>query len=258
MSDYFMRDGAPIGAETWSKIDDMVVTVAKKNLVGRRLLNLVGPLGYGVELVPLFGFTEQDGADVVKENSEYVRLAAMTQDFMLTAKQLLMADQTPYGLDLGAVATAASKVCRAEDDLLIGGLLDKAGTASPLGNWDELGGPFKAVAGGIAKLQATSVDGPYAVVMSPATYARLVSLMQHGRREVDMVGKLAEDGIFSSRSMPDDAVLVLSAQSWNADLVVGQDLVTSYVGNEGLDHRFRLLETLMLRVKRPEAICVLR
>ena len=64
MSDFFMRDAAPIDAATWAQVDEMVVTVAKKMLVGRRLLSLVGPLGWGVELAPLFGFTEDDGAAV--------------------------------------------------------------------------------------------------------------------------------------------------------------------------------------------------
>ncbi|NLX35458.1 MAG: bacteriocin family protein, partial [Chloroflexi bacterium] len=102
------------------------------------------------------------------------------------------------------------------------------------------------------------VDGPFALVLSPAMFARLASLMSHGRRELDMVSKLVEAGLFQSRSMPDDQVLLLSPQPWNMDLVVGQDIVTSYLGNEGLDHRFRVFETLVLRVKRPEAACVLK
>jgi len=36
---------------------------------------------------------------------------------------------------------------------------------------------------------------------------------------------------------------------------VAQDLITAYMGNEGLDHLFRVMETLVLRVKRPGAIC---
>jgi uncharacterized linocin/CFP29 family protein len=257
MSDYYMRDAAPIDAATWAQVDEMVVTVAKKVLVGRRLLNLVGPLGWGVELAPLFGFTVDDGADVV-DDTAYIQLAELGQEFILKAKQMLMAVQTPFGLDLGAVATAASRLCRAEDDLLIGGLLKKAGVSAELGDWDTLGGPFKAVAEAIAKLQSEGVDGPYAAVMSPAMYAKLVSLMMHGRREVDMVGKLVEAGIFQSRSMPDDAVLIVSPQPWNTDMVVGQDIITSYLGNEGLDQRFRIFETLVLRVKRDVAICALK
>ena len=258
MSDYYMRDAAPIDAATWAKIDDMVVTVAKKTLVGRRLLSLVGPLGWGVELAPQFGFTESDGAAVVTDTVEYLKLVEKGAEFILKAKQLLMAEQTPFGLDLGAVATAAAKLTRAEDEVLIGGLLKAAGTTAELGDWDTLGGPFKAVATAIAKLQAVGVDGPYALVLNPAKFAQLASLMAHGRRELDLVTKLVEAGLFQSRNMPDDAVLVVSPQPWNVDMVVGQDIITRYVGNEGLDQRFRIFETLALRIKRAEAIGVLK
>lgn len=258
MSDYFMRDAAPFCADTWAKIDDMVVTVAKKNLIGRRLLSLVGPLGWGVELAPKFGFTQEDGADVVAGEAQYLKLGEVSAEFIITAKQLLMAEQTPFGLDLGAVATAVSRLARQEDEVLIGGLLREAGSHAALGDWETLGGPFKAIADAIAALQNKGVDGPFALVLSPAMFARLASLMSHGRRELEMVSELVEDGLFQSRNMPDDQALLLSPQPWNTDMVVGQDIVTSYLGNEGLDHRCRVFETLTLRVKRPEAICILK
>jgi uncharacterized linocin/CFP29 family protein len=43
----------------------------------------------------------------------------------------------------------------------------------------------------------------------------------------------------------------------NLDLVVAQDLVTAYLGPENMDHHFRVLESLVLRIKRPGAICAL-
>ena len=58
--------------------------------------------------------------------------------------------------------------------------------------------------------------------------------------------------------MPDDQAMVLSLGAWNFDLVVGQDVVTAYTGNEGIDQKFRIFETLCLRIKRPGAICVLK
>jgi uncharacterized linocin/CFP29 family protein len=38
---------------------------------------------------------------------------------------------------------------------------------------------------------------------------------------------------------------------------VGQDLITAYLGPEEMGHRFRVLESLALRIKRPGAICTL-
>lgn len=257
MSDYLLRDAAPFGPEAWAKIDEMVVTVVTKNLTGRRFLALVGPLGWGVEQAPLFSFEEADGAAVASDTVGYATLQELSAEFLLKAKHLSMAGASPFGLDLGAVAIAATKLAQAEEQAVLGGLIKAAGARAPLGNWDEIGGPFQAIASAQAAMRANGYDGPFALVLSPAMYARLVSLMSQGRREIELVKKLVEEGIFQSTALADNQALLLSPQPWNMDLVVGQDVVTAYLGNEGLDHRFRVFETLALRVKRAGGICVL-
>ena len=99
---------------------------------------------------------------------------------------------------------------------------------------------------------------PYVAVMSPDMYASMAAQMRQGRRELEMVEKLLGAGLLQSTAEPvSGKVLVASAQAWNFDMVVGQDVVTAYLGNEGLDHMFRIFETLVLRVKRPESVIVL-
>jgi uncharacterized linocin/CFP29 family protein len=40
-------------------------------------------------------------------------------------------------------------------------------------------------------------------------------------------------------------------------LAVSEDFETAYLGEEGLNHPFRVFETVVLRIKRPSAICTL-
>ncbi|MBC7234351.1 MAG: encapsulin [Chloroflexi bacterium] len=259
MSELWMRDAAPFGEDVWHEIDEMAITVMKKILVGRQFLDLVGPLGWGVEQAPVFGF-ETEGAAVAK-GAEYIKLQELGEEFLLRAKHLAMAQDTPFKLDLGAVAIAATNLARQEDEMILQELMAKAKIQGALGDWNEPNGPFSAVAQGIATLQDHGVSGPYAMVLGPMMYARLASLMHgkgFGRRELDMVQSLLGEGLYVTTRMPDGKALLISPQSWNMDLVVGQDAVVAYLGNEGIDHRFRLFETLALRVKRPEAICVLQ
>jgi uncharacterized linocin/CFP29 family protein len=258
MSDFLMRDGAPFGDDTWEKIDDMVVTVMKKVLVGRRFIEIVGPLGWGVQVAPKFGFGSK-GSVAVTDSVEYLPVEAIEQDFMLRAKDLAVMRSAPFALDLGAVAIAATSLAKAEDKLVFGQLLQAAeGTSIPLGDWDSLGGPFRAVAEATARLRGKGFDAPYSLVMSPMQYARLASLMQHGRREFDMVQQLAAGGVYAWPDMGDNQVLIVASGAWNVDLVLGQDAVTAYMGNEDLDHLFRVFETLVLRVKRPGAVALLQ
>lgn len=258
MYDYLMREAAPFGPEVWAKIDEMVVNIVKKTLVGRRFVEIVGPLGWGVELAPKQGFVVENDATVAGP-AVYAPLQEISQDFLLRAKHLVMADQTPFGLDLGAVAIAAVQVAKAEDRLVIGGLAAEAGCTSALGNWAESGEPLQAVADATAKLLAGGNAGPYALIVGSATYAKLAGLMRGYGRELEMVEKLVKGGIYqyNDENMLANQAMVVSLGAWNFDLVVGQDVVTAYLANEGLDHRFRILETLLLRVKLPGSICVL-
>jgi uncharacterized linocin/CFP29 family protein len=218
---------------------------------------MVGPLGWGVEQAPVFGFTQQNGAAVIEEAGRYLALEDASAEFVLRARQMAMAVATPFGLDLGAVAMAAADVARQEDACVLGGLLAAAGASGALGDWDALGSPFRAVAEAEAQMLGAGYDGPYALVMAPAMYARLASNINCGRREIEVVEKLVRAGIHQSPVVPADRVLLLSPQPWNMDMVVGQDVITAYLGNEGLDHRFRVFETLVLRVKRSGGVCVL-
>jgi uncharacterized linocin/CFP29 family protein len=258
MSSYLMREMAPFDEATWARIDGMVVQVVKNILVGRKFIPLVGPLGWGVEVAPLFGFAVQDGAFAAKQTTDYLPLKELRQEFMFRAKQMAIAAQTPFGLDLGAVAIAATELAKAEDQLIIDNLFDQALVESPLGDWGQPGEPTKAIAAATAKLLQGGCDAPYVLLVSPAMYARLVGLMNYGTPEEEMVEGLVKGGIFQSTCMPNDKVLVVSPAAWNMDLVVGQDVVTSYLGNAELDQRLRIFETVLLRIKRHESICVLK
>ncbi|NLG27149.1 MAG: bacteriocin family protein [Chloroflexi bacterium] len=257
MTDYLMRDGAPFGPEIWETIDKEVVEVVKHTLVGRRFIALVGPLGWGVDLAPKF-VPDRKEPFALQDRPEYIPLVELSQSFLLRARHLAMAEQTKFGLDLGAIAQASIALAKAEDELLIGGLLKAAKQTAPLGDWDNLGGPFKAVSAAIGQLRGAGFEAPYALVMNPVQYAKLAGLMSMGRREIDMVEKIAGGGIQQWAEMPVDQVLVVAAAPWNVDMVVGQDVVTGFTGNVGLDYEFKVFETLALRVKRPGALFLLK
>jgi len=231
--------------------------VMRKSLVGRRFIELVGPLGWGVEYAPVSGFGMQDGAAVIAEKATYKPLQELGSEFIVRAKQMALAASMPFGLDLGAVAWAAAELAKAEDKLILSGLMAKA-DAAPLGDWDGEGGAFRAIAGAAAQLLSAGFDGPYVAVMSPGMYARLAAQMRQGRREIEMVEKVLRGEIYQSPVMVEGQVIVASPHAWNFDLVVGQDVVTAYLGNQGLDQRFRIFETLVLRVKLPGSVCVLK
>ena len=66
---------------------------------------------------------------------------------------------------------------------------------------------------------------------------------------------MALGGLFRSPLLGKDQGLVVSLGAFNFDLVIGQDLIAAYAGNDGLDQTFKVMETLALRIKQPGAIC---
>jgi len=63
------------------------------------------------------------------------------------------------------------------------------------------------------------------------------------------------DGVYQSPVLKANEGVVVATGSENLDLVIGQDLITAYLGVDDMVHPFRVFETILLRVKRPEAIC---
>jgi len=98
--------------------------------------------------------------------------------------------------------------------------------------------------------------GPYAVVVSPSVYAMLhrPKAEQMGLLEIKQVKELASGGVYQTPALKGNQMLVISQGVENLDLAVAQDLVTAYLGPAGMEHVFRVMESLALRVKRPDAI----
>jgi uncharacterized linocin/CFP29 family protein len=246
MSDYLMRDAAPLSAEEWERLDKVVVDTARQYLVGRRFIKLVGPLGAGTEVVPIG----------VGEKRDFLRMHLIYQDFTLYWSDIEASRQSGMPLELGLAAMAAAGCAHQEDKMILGKMLEEAGNKVALGSWDELEGAFDAVVRARQELVEDDFYGPYAVVLSPDLYAKTQRITRGmGRMEAKLITDLAEGGLFQSPLLRKDQGLVVSLGAHNFDLVLAQDLTVGYMGNEDLDHLFRVLERLVLRIKRPGAIC---
>lgn len=246
MSDYLMRDDAPLSAEEWKRLDKVVVETARQYLVGRRFIELVGPLGPGAEIVPVG----------VGEKRDFLRMHLIQQDFQLFWSDIEASRKTGMPLELGAAAMASAACAHQEDKMILEQMLQAARNKVELGDWDEPGNALNAIAQARKALVADNFYGPYAVVLSPDLYAKTQRMARGmGRLESKLIADVATGGLFQSPLLEPEQGLVVSLGAHNFDLPVAQDLAVGYMGNEGLDHAFRVLERLVLRIKRPGAIC---
>ena len=78
MPAYLNRSEAPLSEADWERIDRTVVEVARRQLVGRRIIDVFGPLGPGVQDVDYDVFTGIGEASVSmlgEEESSLVRIS---------------------------------------------------------------------------------------------------------------------------------------------------------------------------------------
>jgi uncharacterized linocin/CFP29 family protein len=275
--DYLQRDQVPLGPDEWAAIDQTVVRTAQSVLVGRRFINLVGPFGPGIESLPndvldgagrgaidLLGNTE--GEALSTEHRQFLPVPLLYKDFWLHWRDLEATRQLGVPLDVGKVAAAAAGTAQAEDRLVfdgepaleLPGLRTVEGSLSlPMRDWSGMGNAFADVVDGTRALIQGGFNGPYALAVSPRLYADLNRIFDNsGVLEFEQVEKLARRGVYPTAVLPEPSALLIDSGAQNMDLAVGLDLSTAYVESSNLNHRFRVLESLVLRIRQPGAVCV--
>jgi uncharacterized linocin/CFP29 family protein len=279
MVTFLARDEAPLNAAEWAQIDNAVVNAAKRMLVGRRFLDVVGPFGAGVQdidyqvfgpigdaVISLLG--EEDAHPIQAITRVHEHIPMIYKDFVLYWRDLETARRLGTAIDTGPAAAAAAYVAQKEDDLIFNGLeslgfqgltTTHAAHAVEAGEWGEAGSAFRAVAAAVQTLLADGFYPPYAVAVNPVAYAQMQRVYEcSGVLEVEHVRELVQGGVFQTQAIRTMPGVVIALGPQNLDLAVAQDLITGYLGPEGLNHPFRVFETLVLRIKRPQAICLLK
>ena len=270
---YLMRDGAPLTAGQWELIDKAVVAEASKVLTGRRFLTVaaVGARTQNIAVDTMENMTaakadywargDADAIDVARRR--YLDLVSVYADFTISWRDV----EDEQGAGVQAARDAAVLAARREDDLIffgddslgIEGIFNAKGTNKvELSDWNEGEAPVRDLAHALEVLIDKGCSGERALVVSTDLYAKLHRIQPGtGIMEVDRVKSLVGQLFRSSRLAKNTACLVYCEPQY-MDLVIGQDMITAYMGNEKMDHVFRVMETLVPRIKRPEAIAVLR
>lgn len=278
MPDFLGHAENPLREEEWARLNETVIQVARRSLVGRHILDLYGPLGAGVQTVPHDEYTgvspgavdivgEQETATVFTDVRKFKTIPILYKDFLLHWRDLEAARLNNMPLDVSAAAGAAALCAQQEDELIFNGdaklghegLMNAAGRLTvPLGDWSEPGRGYVAVVEATRKLNEQGHYGPYAVVLSPRLYSLLHRIYEKtGVLEIETIRQLAADGVYQSNRLKGDSGVVISTGRENLDLAVAQDMVVAYLGASRMNYPFRVLESLILRIKHPDAICTM-
>ncbi|MCK6517308.1 bacteriocin family protein [Myxococcota bacterium] len=279
MNQFSNHNDNPLNEAEFRRVHDAVIEAAKRRLVGRRFIELYGPMGPGVQAIAYDEFTGTDSGqlDLLGESSptriftdqrRFRTIPILYKDFVLHWRDLEMARQLNMPLDVSAAAGAASWCAEREDQLIFYGD-EKLGyeglmnhpqrQVAPLTDgWGRAGAAFRDVVDATEKLFEAGHYGPYALVCSPRLYANLHRLWEDSRTmELDNVRRVIEGEVFQSNVLRGNVAVLVSKGQENLDLAVSIDMTTAYLGAERMNHPFRVLEALILRIKHPDAICTI-
>jgi uncharacterized linocin/CFP29 family protein len=278
MPDFLGHAENPLREDEWARLNETVIQVARRSLVGRRILDIYGPLGAGVQTVPHDEYTgvspgavdivgEQETASVFTDARKFKTIPILYKDFLLHWRDIEAARLHNMPLDVSAAAGAAALCAQQEDELIFygdaklghEGLMNATGRLTvPLGDWTQPGAGYLAIVEATRKLNESGHYGPYAIVLSPRLYSLLHRIFEKtGVLEIETIRQLASDGVFQSNRLRGDSGVVVSTGRENMDLAVAMDMVAAYLGASRMNHPFRVLESLILRIKHPDAICTL-
>ncbi len=268
--DFLSRNSAPFSEELWVSVDSAVVDTAKKALVGRRFLSLYGPLGAGALSVPVDDLNakvfQDDGSMVVTTGRAFREIPLLYQDFSLSWRDLSYSEENKLPVDLTAAAAAAAVAAKNEDKLIFfgndalgfAGLFGAKGAAHvKRGDWTQGENPFADVAKAVQNLTDKGFWGRMALVVSPNLYAQMERIQPGtGRLELERVSGLLDGRVLRANVLGPDKAILVAAESQNMDLVVGVDFSVSYLELKDLNHSLRIVETVLPRIKRGDAIVV--
>jgi uncharacterized linocin/CFP29 family protein len=270
MAEYYLnRSDAPFGDSVWEQIDNTVVEAAKSQLSGRRLLHTIGPYGTGLKTLP-FRDTPISGTmveGVTVESSCLIPVVTIHSEFSLSVRDVAAFEQSGTPFDLDGAIQAALACARQEEHVIYNGLqavntvglLNIPGTKSvKLRSWSNVGDAVDDVIAAVTLLDSGGFTGPYALALNPGSYNHLFHRYQYGdMTELDHVRQIVTDNIVKAPAMPGGGVLVDTSGPF-ANIVLGQDLMTSFIGPSAAHYEFSIIESIALWVRVPGAICILR
>lgn len=263
--DYLNRGQAPFSTALWQAIDEAAIAAARDRLTGRRFLDVEGPFGVGLTAIEMGNddFCRQPGPDEAGAvMGRAISVPMLRRSFRLSIRRVAGHLENGQPLDLMPVEDAAEAVADREEEFIyrgqpsfqLSGLLTIDGRHElGGGDWSGVERALQDVLAAATRLDEAGYRGPYALALAPALYNGLFRLYPGTDvLQLEHLRRLCTRGIF--KSPIEGGVLV---DPHVGKLVIGQDLKSGYIGQDGIHYQLFLTESLVLRIDEPKAVCTI-
>jgi uncharacterized linocin/CFP29 family protein len=263
--EYLNRRMAPFGEDIWKRIDEAAVNAARDILTGRRFLEVDGPYGVGLTSVEVGhdDFCRQptpEEAGAVMGRA--ISVPMLGKELRLSIRRMAAYQDMGQPLNLTPVEDAAEAVARREEefvyygqsDFRLQGLLTAEGRAHHEGgDWGNIDQALEDVLAAVNALDARGFRGPYALALSPSLYNGLFRRYAGtDMLQLEHLRRLCQRGVHKA---PIEGCVLIDPRV--GKLIVGQDLMAGYIGQNGVHYQLYLSESVVLRLDEPRAICTI-
>lgn len=270
MSDFLGRESFSFPEGFWDDLDNVVNKSASQVLSGRKFL----PFTLSSSEMQYTAIESNEKSEVFEDgfvkttNKKLVEIPQLYSDFWLNWRDLKTAEQFGTSIDYSPAINSAHIIGKNEDKMIyyglssqgLDGLLTVKGSESiPLSDWEKGENAYIDVTKAVSKLENNDCFGSFYLIVSPDVYIKLQRIQQGtGLLESARIEKVLGNNIIKSIALEPKTALLVCASSHCMDLFVTQDIITSYLEAVDLNHHFRILETVVLRIKKPKSIVVFK
>jgi uncharacterized linocin/CFP29 family protein len=262
--DNLHRELAPISDAAWSQIEEEATRTLRRNLAGRRVVDVSGPGGSTLSAVGT-GHLHDIGAPhegVLARQRDVKPVNEFRVPFRVDRSAIDDVLRGAQDSDWQPVKDAARQIAFAEDRAVFEGYAagDIAGVRQETSNPPmTLPGDVRAypeaVAEALRYLRIAGVNGPYSVVLSADAYTAVSETRDHGYPIHEHIKRLISGEIIWGPAI--GGAFVLTTRGGDFDLRLGQDISIGYLSHDASSVELYLQETFTFLVYTSEAAVAL-
>ncbi|MEV0434250.1 family 1 encapsulin nanocompartment shell protein [Nocardia sp. NPDC050413] len=254
------RELAPITDEAWAEIEEEATRTFKRNIAGRRVVDVSGPHGVGYSALNRGRLTPIDSPDDgVQAHQRVVQpLVELRVPFTLKRSELDDIERGAPDADLDNLKDAAQKIAFAEDRAIFEGYaaagitgIRAAASCTPITLPSNVVDIPDAISRALTGLRLAGVQGPYSVLLSADLYTKVSETSDHGHPIRTHIERLIDGEIIWAPAITGG--FALTTRGGDFELAIGQDLSIGYLSHDAETVQLYFQETFTFLVETSEA-----
>lgn len=258
------RELAPISDAAWTQIEEEASRTLKRNLAGRRVVDMHTPAGVALSAVGTghLRTIAPPGEGVLARQREVRSLVELRIPFELDRQAIDDVERGANDSDWQATKDAARKLALAEDGAILKGYAAASITGIAQGSSNpvmtlpaDVREYPDAIAQALTQLRLVGVNGPHSVLLGAQPYTALGEASDNGYPILQHIRRLVETEIIWAPAIA--GAIVLTTRGGDFDLHIGQDVSIGYLNHTDALVRLYLQESFTFLLLTTEAAVAL-